>query len=138
MSIRSIGNAAVLRMLDSPAHRMFSGAVATIEYEGKRSGQPRRLPVQYALLGDQIVVCPAHHQSKQWWRNFEDPHPAIVTVARRPRRVIGKVVRAGDAADPAMTSYLRRFPKARDLELLVVFTPTAPETLSSLGAARPH
>ena len=84
------------------------------------------------------MVCPAHPPSQQWWRNFEGPHPAIVTVARRPRRVIGKVVRAGDAAaDPAMTSYLRRFPKSRDVELLVVLTPTAPEALSSGGAARP-
>jgi hypothetical protein len=93
MSVRGVGNAIVLRILGSPCHRLLSGSVAAVEYEGRRSGRRVRLPVQYATVDSQIVVSPAHAEGKQWWRNFEQPHRAIMRIVRgagqRANRVTG-------------------------------------------------
>lgn len=122
LNIRGIGNAVVVRILGSPLHRLLSGAVAIVDYKGRRSGRRVRLPVQYATLDGQVIVCPARSESKLWWRNFEDPHPATITIAGRRVDTVGAVVKRPDPKDRFAVAYRQRFPKGPALKLIVVFT----------------
>src|SRR3712207_6318731 len=50
------GNAVVLAVLRSRAHRLLSGSAIELRYTGRRSGRLYVLPVQYAGTGDRLVV----------------------------------------------------------------------------------
>ena len=67
---RPRGNAVVLAVLRSPAHRLLSGATVELRYVGRRSGQQYALPVQYVRDGSRLLVLPQDLDSKSWWRNF--------------------------------------------------------------------
>jgi deazaflavin-dependent oxidoreductase (nitroreductase family) len=90
------GNAPVLAILRSPAHRLLSGMAVELQYTGRRSGRHYALPVQYAREGNRLVVVPQDAQSKTWWRNFLAPQPVTVRLARRLRPGIARVVQADD------------------------------------------
>lgn len=141
MNVRAVGNALVLWILRSPLHRLLSSAVAVVEYEGRRSGRRVRFPAQYATLDGLIVVWPARAESKVWWRNFEQPHDASVTIAGRRLDAVGEVVRCPDSADARVIAYRRRFPKAPAPGLIVAFTTTEPmatdTTCGSITATSP-
>ena len=74
------GNAVVLAVLRSRAHRLLSGSAIELRYTGRRSGRQYVLPVQYAGTGDRLVVRPQHWQHSTWWRNFGTPQPVTVRV----------------------------------------------------------
>jgi hypothetical protein len=118
-----LGNVFVLWLLGSPFHRMLSGKVGVVAYECRRSGDQMRLPVQYARLGEQVIVVPGHAGSKTWWRNFERPHDATLLLAGMSVEAVGVVVRDAVQLAPLVDAYQQRFPKALDVGLLVVFTP---------------
>src|SRR5829696_2163205 len=67
---RPRGNAVVLAVLRSPAHRLLSGVTVAFRYTGRRTGRQYVLPVQYARDGSRLVVFPQDPNSKTWWRNF--------------------------------------------------------------------
>ena len=106
-------NRRVLGLLRSPAHRLLSGAVFDLAYQGRRSGRGYALPVQYATMCDAphtLVVCPGRPQNKTWWRNFDDG--GEVTVTLRGVRLNGPAeVTRHDA--PALSAYRSRWPKAQ-------------------------
>ena len=118
-----IGNRIALGLLGSPVHRILSGAVMGLEFEGRRSGHAVRLPVQYAGDRDRLVVCASNPASKTWWRNFERPRPATVTLAGRRVAMVGTAVQYPVPDDPDVATYRERYPKVADIPLLVVFTP---------------
>ena len=95
---RPQGNAVVLAVLRSPAHRLLSGVAVELRYTGRRSGRQYVLPVQYARAGSRLVVAPQDPNSKTWWRNFRTPQPVTVRLAGRVREGTARVV---DRADPA-------------------------------------
>ena len=117
----------VLWLLGSSLHRMLNAKVVVVAYHGRRSGRSVRLPVQYAPLGGWIVVFPGRAASKHWWRNFEQPHAATLLLADRTIRSLGAVIREPEQLDPLAAAYQRRFPSAREIELLVVFTLLSPD-----------
>src|SRR3712207_5590597 len=77
------GNAIVLAVLRSRAHRLLSASAIELRYTGRRSGRQYVLPVQYAGTGDRLVVRPQHWQHSTWWRNFRTPQPVTVRLAGR-------------------------------------------------------
>ena len=91
---RPQGNAVVLAVLRSPAHRLLSGVAVELRY----SGRQYVLPVQYATDGSRLVVAAQDPNSKTWWRNFRTPQPVTVRLAGRLREGTARVV---DRADPA-------------------------------------
>ena len=110
------GNALVAAILRSPLHRVLSGAVGLVRYEGRRSGRTFTTPIQYALPGDgRLVIMVGQPEAKRWWRNFVEPHDLEVLVRGTWRPMRGVAVRG--AADPSearalLDAYVARFPKA--------------------------
>ena len=93
---RPQGNAVVLAVLRSPAHRVLSGVAVELRYTGRRSGRQYALPVQYARDGSRLVAVPQDADSKTWWRNFRTPQPVTVRLAGRLRKGTARVVDRGD------------------------------------------
>jgi deazaflavin-dependent oxidoreductase (nitroreductase family) len=87
------GNAIVLAILRSRAHRLLSGVAVELRYTGRRSGRQFVLPVQYARAGDRLVVVPQAPESATWWRNFAEPAPVQVRLRGRLYAADARVVR---------------------------------------------
>ena len=106
------GNAVVLAVLRSRAHRLLSASAIELRYTGRRTGRQYALPVQYAGAGDHLVVWPQHWQRSTWWRNFQTPQPVTV---RRAGRLHEGTARVLDPGDPqwrsARQAYAARWPR---------------------------
>ena len=106
------GNAIVLAVLRSPAHRLLSATAIELRYTGRRSRREYVLPVQYAQAGEQLVVRPQHWQHATWWRNFRTPQPVTVRLAGRLRDGTARVVESSDPRwASARQTYTTRWPR---------------------------
>jgi hypothetical protein len=106
------GNAVVLALLRSPAHRLLSGFVIELRYTGRRSGQGYVLPVQYARAGDRLILWPQDAQRKTWWRNFLTPQPVAVRLAGQLYRGTALALDHDNSAwDAARRVYTSRWPR---------------------------
>jgi deazaflavin-dependent oxidoreductase (nitroreductase family) len=107
-------NPLVRALLRSPAHRLMSRGVLLLTYTGRRSGRRYTLPVQYARADHGLILWPAHHDRKRWWRNLQPAAPVRVRVAGRELHGTAQVLIDDPAqiAD-ALTIFLARFPSAR-------------------------
>jgi hypothetical protein len=107
------GNAVVLAVLRSRAHRLLSATAIELRYTGRRSRREYVLPVQYAQAGERLVVRPQHWQRATWWRNFRTPQPVTVRLAGRLRDGTAHVVESGDPEwAPARQAYTTRWPRS--------------------------
>jgi hypothetical protein len=108
-----LGNAVVLAVLRSRAHRLLSATAIELRYTGRRSRREYVLPVQYAQAGERLVVRPQHWQRATWWRNFRTPQPVTVRLAGRLRDGTAHVVESGDPEwAPARQAYTTRWPRS--------------------------
>ncbi len=106
------GNAIVLAVLRSRAHRLLSASAIELRYLGRRSGRQYVLPVQYANAGDHLVVWPQHWQRATWWRNFRTPEPVTVRLTGRLHEGTARVVEPGDPQwHSARQAYATRWPR---------------------------
>jgi len=108
-----VANPIVRLLLRSPLHPLLSGAVLLLTYTGRRSGRRYTIPVQYARTDRRVVIWPADHQRKRWWRNLSSPAPVELRI--RGRTVHGTaqaVTDDHDAIQDTLTTYLQRFPRA--------------------------
>jgi F420H(2)-dependent quinone reductase len=84
LSVRNrVINPLVRALLRSPAHRVMSRGVLLLTYTGRRSGRRHTLPVQYARTDQGLILWPAHHDRKRWWRNLQPPAPVQLRLAGR-------------------------------------------------------
>ena len=114
MSVRNrVVNPLVRALLRSLAHRVMSRGVL-LTYTGRRSGRRYTLPVQYARADHGLILWPAHHDRKRWWRNLQPPAPVQLRVAGRELHGTAQVL-VDDPAQiaDALTIFLARFPSAR-------------------------
>jgi deazaflavin-dependent oxidoreductase (nitroreductase family) len=119
------GNPIVLAVLRSRAHRLLSGAAIELRYVGRRSGREFVLPVEYARLGEHLVVRPQGAESKTWWRNFLTDWPVTVRLAGRVHRGTARVVNPEDAKwEQVRAAYAARWKRreVRPSEPFVVIT----------------
>lgn len=105
-------NAWVLRLLESPAHRLLPGGLTEISYTGPLSGNAIRLPVQSVADGRRFLVLVGRPDHKKWWRTFRSPQPARLLRDGRQHDVIGRVLAGSERAD-ALVTYLAAHPAAR-------------------------
>ena len=106
------GNAVVLAVLRSRAHRLLSATAVELRYTGRRSRREYVLPVQYAAAGDELVVWPQHWQRSTWWRNFRTPQPVTVRLTGRLHEGTARVVDPGDPQwRSARQTYATRWPR---------------------------
>ena len=106
-------NGAVTWLLESPLHRLLSGSVLLMRFRGHRTGVEHRIPVQYAVAGDQYVVLAGHPERKRWWRNFTSTRAVSLVVRGRDEFGTAAAVFAGDLDfDRLARAYVKRFPHA--------------------------
>ena len=106
-------NAVLKALLRSPLHRLASGALLLLAYDGRRTGAPHELPVMYCDDGDRVIVFAARPDRKRWWRNFDGrPHPARIRRRGAWRDVTGRVIRDPGRVAAARAAYVARFPRA--------------------------
>jgi deazaflavin-dependent oxidoreductase (nitroreductase family) len=104
------GNALVLAILRSRAHRLLSGVALELRYTGRRSGRQYALPVQYARADDDLVLWPQRPQRKAWWRNFRPRQAVSVRLAGHVRRGTAWVVEPDDPGwEQARSLYASRW-----------------------------
>jgi len=105
---------ALMHLLRSPLHRLFSRSVAVLTIRGAVSGRTITLPVQFARYGADFVVVPARPESKRWWRNLRSKSPVDMLV--RGLWISGEAL-ALTPSDPAYasarTAYALRWPKVQ-------------------------
>lgn len=148
-----IGNSLVAALLGSPLHHVMSGSTGVVRYAGRATNRTITTPVQYAKLGDGLVILVADPEAKKWWRNFLTAHPIDVLVEGEWLPMIGRVVDGRVQPEQAVApleAYLRRFPKvARSLPgatpleqahhaLLVACEPRLAHIASAPGVHLPH
>lgn len=111
MSLASLFVSALLR---SRWHRVSSGSLVLIRYQGRRSGETYTTPTQYADHGDGIVIFVARPQDKTWWRNFRGGHELEVLRHGRWVPMIGTAITGADQPGviaALLDAYLARFPR---------------------------
>lgn len=106
-----IVNRAVLAMLAGRRfgiHRKLVG----LAVRGRRTGRVVRFPVQYAAVGDDLVVVPGHPDRKSWWRNLQDRDvPVEVLHDGRWLQARAELMTPGDRSyERAMAAYLQSWP----------------------------
>lgn len=107
-------NTVVEAVLKSPLHRLLSGKLALIRYQGDRTGTEYTLPVQYADTHHGVVVMVGQPDTKTWWRNFTTIGQTKVLLAGEwvpmtAHALVGS--EEPDAVTPLLRSYASRFPK---------------------------
>ena len=92
----------------------MSRGVLLLTYIGRRSGRRYTLPVQYVRADHGLILWPAHHDRKRWWRNLQPPAPVQLRVAGRELHGTAQVL-VDDSAQiaDALAIFLARFPSAR-------------------------
>jgi hypothetical protein len=90
--------------------------LAVVRYEGRLTGRPRELIVQYARDGSTVLILPGSAHRKTWWRNFEEPRDVELVLAGALVRGRGLVI--DGRADPvrvhdALVTFFRTVPRAR-------------------------
>lgn len=107
-------NRIVLALLESRWHSVFDSGLVALEVPGRRTGRSYRLPVQYAVDSEGIVVVPGHAETKSWWRNLTGrPTPVEVLWRGGWEPGVAEVLRVYDADHArALDTYLGRWPRA--------------------------
>jgi hypothetical protein len=99
-------------VLRSPAHRTLSGALVLLRRQGQDGGSGSDFPVLAASSEAGLVVLAVRPAGKRWWRAYVEPTPAVVTVRREQRQMVGAVLE-GAARRTGLRAYVERFPRTR-------------------------
>ena len=70
-----LANPMMRLFLRSPLHGLFSGSLALITYQGRKSGNEYTIPVQYVQSGEEVYILPGGAEQKTWWRNLRGGAP---------------------------------------------------------------
>lgn len=127
---RRVANPLLRFLLSSPLHGPLSSKLLVLTYTGRRSGQRRSTPVQYAHFGDDLVLVSAHPSTKSWWRNFREPTPATITLRGHRRQVVAEVLHGAerDAGLAAFRAQYRGEPSDEDCKVVLVRLEPVPDS----------
>lgn len=112
MPLFGAANPFVRVVLESPLHRLMSGALVVLEVQGRKSGQRFRFPVMYARSANEVVVVAAWASKKRWWKNLVDRGEIGLRLAGVERRAEAEVIPDGPERGRLLRIYLARFPSA--------------------------
>ncbi len=99
-------NPVVVAVLRSPVHWLASRGLMAVTIRGRRTGRTYTIPVGYHEIGDAVVVLVSDGPGRSWWRNFLEPHPAVLTIRGRA------LAAQGQALDPASDEFRERAEQA--------------------------
>lgn len=105
-------NPVVRWLLRSPLHRLLSGSLVLLSYQGRKTGRWYSLPCMYARDGQDLFIVPGQPDRKLWWRNLRQPTP--VRLRLQGRDLDGTATASSDpeAVAAGLRRYLARYPKA--------------------------
>ncbi|NYD42752.1 nitroreductase/quinone reductase family protein [Nocardioides panaciterrulae] len=108
-------NRVVLDLLASPWRGRLDRRVLGLEVRGRATGRRYRLPVQYAVDDDGLVVVPGRPERKTWWTNLTAPAtPVAVLWGGDWVPGAAEVLRPGRPGyEHARTTYARRWRRTR-------------------------
>ncbi len=110
-----IANPFLRMVLRSPFHRMFSGSLALITYQGRKSGKTYTIPVQYVQAGQTVYIVPGRANQKTWWRNLRGGVPVNLVLSGQNVKGMAQVLHGEldkAAIVDALVPYFQRFPAA--------------------------
>jgi hypothetical protein len=107
-----VGNPLVRAVLRSRWHRLLSGSLALLEYDGHRTGRRYAIPVVYVADGADVLVLAARAERKLWWRSFRTGARATLTIRGERRPASGSLLAAGDELRRALRRYALARPRA--------------------------
>ena len=104
-------NRVVLDLLASPWRGRLNRRVLGLKVRGRATGRRYRLPVQYAVDDEGLVVVPGHPERKTWWTNLSAPAtPVAVLWGGHWVPGAADVLRPGRPGyEHARTTYARRW-----------------------------
>jgi hypothetical protein len=111
--VMASANGVVEAILKSPLHRLFSGKLLLIRYQGSRSDTEYTGPVQFADTHNGLVVVVADPDITTWWRNFTTMGQVQVSVAGTWTPMTAHALLGSEdpeAVTPLLRSYASRFP----------------------------
>lgn len=97
-------------LLRSPFHRLISGSILLITYNGRRSGKEYSAPLNYIRDGNTLWVTSVRTQT--WWRNFEEEWPIRVLLQRKEIEGRGEAITKQDALSDAFHDFFRLSPSS--------------------------
>jgi deazaflavin-dependent oxidoreductase (nitroreductase family) len=105
-------NPLVRLLLRSRLHRLLSGSLVILSYQGRKTGRWRSLPCMYARDDQDLYVVPSQPDRKVWWRNLRQP--TLVRLRLQGRDLEGTATASSDpeAVGAGLRRYLARYPKA--------------------------
>jgi hypothetical protein len=114
-------------LLASPLHPIVSRGLVGIRYSGRRSRAPHRLVTGYVTADRAALVMVGRPETKTWWRNFQEPHPAWLLLRGDWQLNWGKLIPRGttewEHASAAYLAQRRSARRAMTTAELVAFTP---------------
>jgi len=113
--LNQVINPFVRFLLHSPWHRVMSGSLLLLTYQGRKSGQEYTLPVQYVQIGETFYMVAGQAEQKRWWRNLVGGPGVRLWVRGKEYQATARVVTGGqdDAAlVDGLIAYFTRFPAA--------------------------
>jgi len=85
-------NPLIVGILRSPLHFMLSPGLLLLTVTGRRTGRRYTIPVGFQRDAERFVILVSKARRKNWWRNFIEPAPVEMLVARKELRGMGWVV----------------------------------------------
>ncbi|NDJ52089.1 MAG: nitroreductase family deazaflavin-dependent oxidoreductase [Chloroflexi bacterium] len=82
-------NSIVIGLLRSPLHPMMSKSTMIVNYEGRKSGRPYQLPVNYVEHGEHLLTL--SNADRTWWKNLRDGAPVTLRLRGRDVSATGVV-----------------------------------------------
>ena len=90
----------------------MSRVVLLLTYTGRRSG-PATPCRSSTPARPRLILWPAHHDRKRWWRNLQPPAPVQLRVPDASSWTAQVLVDDSAQIADALTIFLARFPSAR-------------------------
>jgi hypothetical protein len=105
-------NPVVRFVLRSPLHRLLSGSLVILTYQGRKTGRWCSLPCLYARDGQDLYIIPGQPHRKVWWRNLRQPTPVRLRLQGRDLEGTATASSDPEAVAAGLRRYLARYPKA--------------------------
>jgi hypothetical protein len=102
----------VRRLLRSPLHRLLSGPLVILSFQGRTSGRWYSPSCMYARDGLALYIIPAQPDRKVWWRNLHQPTRVRLRLLGRDLEGAATASNNPEAVADGLRRYLARYPKA--------------------------
>ena len=107
-------NPFIKALLRSPLHRLLSGSLMLLTYQGRKSGQWYTNPIGYFAWDNDEVVA---FTSGRWWTNLLDGRRVALRIQDQQKEAIATIIHDHAAVVEAMPEVIRRLGAPSGLRL---------------------